>query len=438
MSSRTCCVIGTLLLGQIAAAQMSPPATRLDGAGNWGANAGYDYYVYSVATTADGGTVVVGGVGEGSARVYTRAGGTWTRQPDIPVGTDVTGSLFVAAISADGSTAAVGDPTRKGEEGGIRIFTRGGDGWSQQGPLLLGTPSEGAAAEGAAIAISGNGSTVIVGGPLDPPGGGAWVFSREGGSWSQQGSKLSGNDAPPGAAQGSSVAISADGNTAVVGAPWASATGGAWVFTRSAGVWLQQGPLLAGTDAVGAPYLGEAVAISADGNTVIAGGPGDDSFAGAAWVFTRKGGVWSQQGPKLAGRGAVGRAGQGSSVAISADGDRVVIGGTTADPGGRAVWVFTRAGGSWAQKGDALSLAAAGGVRTDASFGAAVAISGDGATVVVGAPQDGQGGSAWVFSDAPPPLWIPVVTHDGGRNGSQWRSDLAFFPDDGNHRSNLN
>src|ERR1700688_774776 len=69
-------------------------------------------------------------------------------------------------------------------------------------------------------------------------------------------------------------------------------------------MFVQQGPKLVGSDAVSDPLQGRGVAISADGNTAVVGGSGDNSFAGAVWVFTRSGGVWTQQGPKLVGTGA--------------------------------------------------------------------------------------------------------------------------------------
>ena len=67
----------------------------------------------------------------------------------------------------------------------------------------------------------------------------------------------------------------------------------------------QQGVKLIGTGAVGAVYQGWSVALSADGNTAVVGGYGDNGFAGAAWVYTRSGGVWSQQGAKLVDRKSV-------------------------------------------------------------------------------------------------------------------------------------
>jgi hypothetical protein len=121
--------------------------------------------------------------------------------------------------------------------------------------------------------------------------------------------------------------------------------GAAWVFTRSGGVWSQQGSKLVGTGAVGAAWQGYSVALSADGNTAIVGGIEDNfvstNWAGAAWVFTRSGGVWSQQGSKLVGTGAVGQAQQGFSVALSADGTTAIVGGPWDNSLVGAAWVFT-------------------------------------------------------------------------------------------------
>jgi hypothetical protein len=149
--------------------------------------------------------------------------------------------------------------------------------------------------------------------------------------------------------QGMSVALSADGNTAVVGG-WGAE--GAWVFTRSGGAWSQQGKKLVGTGAVGKARQGMSVALSADGNTALVGGWSDNSKTGAAWVFTRSGGVWTQQGKKLVGTDTVGRACQGTSVALSADGNTAILGGPGDNRWDRlapfglgatgAAWVFTR------------------------------------------------------------------------------------------------
>src|SRR5260370_23790839 len=89
----------------------------------------------------------------------------------------------------------------------------------------------------------------------------------------------------------------------------------------------QQGPKLVGSGSAGNAWHGYAVAVSADGNTAIVGGYGDNNVAGAVWVWTRSAGVWTQQGTKLVGTGAVGRANQGESVALSADGNTALVGG---------------------------------------------------------------------------------------------------------------
>jgi hypothetical protein len=104
--------------------------------------------------------------------------------------------------------------------------------------------------------------------------------------------------------------------------------------------FIQQGAKLVGTGAVGAALDGYSVAVSADGNTAVVGGAADDGGAGAAWVYTRSGGVWTQQGAKLVGTGAVGSAIQGSSVAVSADGNTAVVGGAADDGDAGATWVF--------------------------------------------------------------------------------------------------
>ena len=126
----------------------------------------------------------------------------------------------------------------------------------------------------------------------------------------QQGGKMIGTGCA--AYQGWSVSTSSDGNTAIVGGPFDNSnSGAAWIFTRANGVWSQQGSKLVGTWAAGAAYQGGSVALSSDGKTAIVGGPSDSGGVGAAWIFTLISGVWSQQGKKLVGYGAMGAANQG-------------------------------------------------------------------------------------------------------------------------------
>src|SRR6185436_8097725 len=122
--------------------------------------------------------------------------------------------------------------------------------------------------------------------------------------------------------------------------------GAAWVWTRSGGVWTQQGNKLVGSGAVGNANQGHSVSLSGDGNTAIVGGfadnfIGDDGPVGAVWVWARSGGAWTQQGNKLVGSGALGSARQGWSVSLSADGNTAIVGGLGNNNFVGAAWVFT-------------------------------------------------------------------------------------------------
>jgi hypothetical protein len=89
----------------------------------------------------------------------------------------------------------------------------------------------------------------------------------------------------------------------------------------------QQGPKLAGTGASGTAEQGLSVALSGDGNTAIVGWPGDERQIGAAWVFTRNNGVWTQQASKLVGNPVDSDARRGFSVALAGDGNTAIVGG---------------------------------------------------------------------------------------------------------------
>ncbi len=337
----------------------------------------------------------------------------FTQQGPKLVGTGAVGGLveqgYSVALSADGNTAIVGgngddrDAGYTFDVGAAWVYIRSGGVWTQQGAKLVGTGTAGSYVhQGTAVALSADGNTTIVGAPHDNSGVGAvWVFTRSGGMWTQQGAKLVGTDAVGSANQGQSVALSADGNSATVGGPQDnSGVGAVWVFTRSGGVWTQQGAKLVGTDAVGSANQGQSVALSADGSTAIAGGALDNLSAGAAWVYTRIAGVWTQQSAKLVGTGAVyapiavGPVEQGVSVALSADGATAIVGGPGDYPIG-AAWVFTRSGGAWTQQGAKLVGTRAVGFSHQ---GVSVALSGDGNTAVVGGAADNPVGAAWVFT----------------------------------------
>jgi hypothetical protein len=227
----------------------------------------------------------------------------------------------------------MGGPADNADTGAAWVFIRSGGAWIQQGNKLVGTGAVGSAGQGVSVALSTDGNTAIVGGLADNKmTGAAWVFRRSGTAWAQQGNKLVGTGAIGNARQGHSVALSGDGSIAIMGGPGDHAdTGSTWVFARSGDVWTQQGNKLVGSGAVGAASQGSSVALSADGNTAIVGGVEDNSYIGAVWVFIRGRGVWNRHGSKLVGTDAIGNARQGHSVALSGDGSTAMVGGLADD-----------------------------------------------------------------------------------------------------------
>jgi len=372
----------------------------------------------SVAVSADGNTAIVGGqgdnTGQGAVWVYTRSGSTWAQQGSKLVGTGNTGSAFQGnsvSISADGNTILAGGPGDNSNQGAAWVYTRSGGTWTQQGPKLVGAGNAGAAGQGQSVSLSADGNTAILGGYNDNSGvGAAWVYTRSGGSWAQQGSKLVGTGADSIAYQGASVSLSADGNTAIVGGDQDNSwQGAAWVYTRSGGSWAQQGSKLVGTGAVG-NYVAQgcSVSLSADGNTAIVGGADDNNFQGAAWVYTRSGGTWAQQGSKLVGTGGSGYRIQGYSVSLSADGNTAIVGGPGDNPYQGGTWIYTRSVGTWIQQGS--ELVGTGAVGDYVEQGSSISLSADGNTAIVGGIGDNGGsynvggeGAAWVFVSLPAP-----------------------------------
>jgi hypothetical protein len=234
--------------------------------------------------------------------------------------------------------------------------------------------------------------TAIVGAPAHSQSyGGAFVFARgTGNSWTQQG-QLEGMNVSGIIPQlGTSVGLSGDGSVAIVGAPDAIPSGGALIFTRAGSAWKQQGGLL--TMASGTGTLpGESVALSADGQTAILGVPNNQGNPAGALVFVQTNGVWTQQGCPLAAPHSGAPIDASHYVTLSRTGDTAVVGGqpdNTAD-------VYVRVGGTWSLKSQITPSDSAG----DSAFGTAVALSADGSTLIVGGPTDNnRAGAVWIFS----------------------------------------
>lgn len=317
------------------------------------------------------------------------------------------------SLSANGNTAVVGAWKENNLAGVAYVYVRSGGSWVQQGPALLAGSEAGLSAQfGSSVAISGDGTTILIGASSDNNEiGSAFVFTKSGGAWVRQGGKLqpTGGTGPK-QLFGASVALSGDGNTAMVGA-WHdnSQVGAVYTFTRSGGVWTQSGPKLVPPSGAGA-YFGASVSLSSDGGTSAIGAPLSDR----AFVFVRSGSMWSAQGAALVPSGAVGAGGYsfGNSVMLSASGDLLAVGSYSdnRDANGNglgAAYVFQRSAGTWSQQGPKLVPS----ITSLRYFGYSVGLSGDGSTLLVGMPGgDGAGGAAFAFvrqgaswiADSPP------------------------------------
>jgi hypothetical protein len=362
------------------------------------------YQGWAVALSADGNTLAIGSKGvptTGATWIFTRSGSSWTQQGDKLVGTGNTGSStqgFSVALSADGNTLAVGGTSDASNTGATWIFTRSNGSWTQQGNKLVGATSATGQYQGTSVALSADGNTLAVGGTGDNTNVGAtWIFTRSNGVWSPQAKKV--GDGYTGASlQGTSVSLSADGNTLAVGGTGDdNHVGATWIFTRTNGVWSPQGDKLLGETVVAGQYQGTSVSLSADGNTLAVGGNGDTTNTGATWIWTRSNGVWSQQGSKLVGTTSATGQYQGNSVSLSADGNTLAIGGYGDTGLIGATWIWTRTSSSWTQQGSKLVG------TTSVAFqqqGYSVSLSADGNTLAIGGYGDGvenDTGATWIF-----------------------------------------
>lgn len=325
---------------------------------------------------------------------------------------------------------------------------------------------------GSSVALSGDGDTALIGAPYEDGGpeqnegpGSAWVFTRSEGEWSTGPEALAmpAADSAPGACgketpeegndeegknevahacrYGISVALSQDGDTAVIGAPHARANSGAvFVFTRATpgSKWALAAELV-NPNGAAENRFGRSVAVSAAGTTVLVGAP---IYGGQAFMFTLSGSTWVQtaeltnpakseaggEGKGLFGPGheseGEGKGLFGQSVALSAAGQTALI-GAPGYPGQKgAVWIFHGLGPGESQTHTRLEVAGATerpgetaeektaredterAAEREARFGASVALSGEGATAIVGAPgYEGGNGAAWVFAASNSGSW---------------------------------
>jgi uncharacterized protein (TIGR03437 family) len=271
--------------------------------------------------------------------------------------------------------------------------------WSEQQEL---TPFDGGAAVGFGSSVSVGGNTVIIGAPGEGGQGAAHVFVLSGGVWIEQ-QRLIASDGMAWDFFGESVSVS--GDTVMIGADGTNDNLGAtYVFVRSGGRWTQQQELAA-SDGAANDQFGVSVFVS--GDTVVIGAQGKNLGQGAAYVFVQSGGVWSQQKELTASDGTLGNF-FGFSVSLS--GDTAVIGHSIGYGFQGAAYVFVRSGGAWSQEQE---LTAGSGGAVNEFFGFSVSVSGG--TAVIGAPVDGGG---YVFALTQPTI-TGVGVSGGGADIAQ-------------------
>lgn len=255
------------------------------------------------------------------------------------------------------------------------------------------TASDGSSFDRFGISTSIDGDTAVIGALGDES---AYVFVRTAGVWIEQ-QKLTALDASAGDFFGDRVAVS--GDTVLVSAQadddLGDESGSVYVFTRTAGVWTEQQKLTASDGAEGDLFGTD---VSVDGDTAVVGAMFDDDFgesSGSAYVFVRTAGVWTEQQKLTASDGAEG---DSFGISVGLSGDTAIIGAffdnDLGDASGSA-YVFTRVAGVWTEQ---QKLTATDGATYDL-FGVRVAVSRD--TTLVSAREDddmgASSGSAYVF-----------------------------------------
>jgi CSLREA domain-containing protein len=281
----------------------------------------------AVALSSDGNTALIGApfnVNLGSVYVFTRTGSTWTQQQKLIASDGTKGDRFgrAVALSSDGNTALISDYTKNGGKGAAYTFTRSGSTWTQQQEL---TPSDSAFGDsfGIAVALSSDANTVLIGADGKNGGGAAYTFARSGNTWSQQ-QKLIASDASNASYFGYAVALSSDGSSAFIGDFGVNGVGAAYTFTRSGSTWTQQQELTA-SDGANNDEFGYAIALSGNGNTALIGAINKNGGTGATYFFTQSGNTWSQR-QELTASDATGGSYFGSALALSNSSQPQVIG----------------------------------------------------------------------------------------------------------------
>jgi hypothetical protein len=286
--------------------------------------------------------------------------------------------------------------------GAAYVYVREGLTWSLQQKLFA---NDRAPFAQFGIAVDIVGDTIVVGAHGDDDSGfhtgAAYVFRRDGTTWTQE-QKLKASDEEPDSAFGLSVSLS--GQTIAVGAPSESSpealfSGAVYAFVHNGTAWQEQAKIKP-NNAMANQQFGFTVSVS--GDTIVAAAPGEIIGSpsveaqnvrskGAVYILDRTGTSWDHQ--KRFFERDTNRTG-GFAVRAAIDGDTIIVGDPTYDAGARftgAVYVFERNGNGWSLK---HTLAASDGQFLQA-MGFSIAISGD--TVIAGTQSQFSIPAVYIF-----------------------------------------
>lgn len=392
---------------------------------------------FGTSLAVDGDTLVVGAPNTkdaqdiqcGAVYIYVKVGGSWNFQSKLPQPDPFTSAQFGSSVAIEGDTLLVGaenDRSSSTGQGSAYIFQRNGSTWSAHHKLVPSNGREGFGF-GSSVAIEAN--TVAVGafrgevaGVTTP--GAAYVFTDTGPSWVETArlADIEGNQF--------GARISLSGDTLVVGSPLGRF---ASVYVRDGNAWLLQAKLRA-ADTTGMDWFASDVAI--EGDTLVIGARdniaavGNLLRCGAAYIFARTTGVWTQQ-QKLAGEPCSDLGDFGASVGIS--GNRLIVGDSRITVNGRsaqgAAYVYVKNGPTWSLQN---KLTASDGQVAD-FLGTDVAI--QDASFFVGAPgvdlgqnQGTNDGAVYFFIQSPLPPDLRPALDTGTSNSDNITNiqDLVF------------
>ncbi|MEL7221480.1 MAG: T9SS type A sorting domain-containing protein [Bacteroidota bacterium] len=359
-----------------------------------------DYFGSAVSLSADGNRLAIGawhnseaGNEAGRVRVFEENNGVWETVIGSLDGESGNRFGYAVSLSADGQRVAVGSPNKATTTGGVAsgqvtVYQENNGIWTE-----VGLPIDGqnvAESFGNAVSLSADGrrlavQTLVSG--LGVSTGKVRIYEEVNGSWVQIGTDI---DIAAASVFNTALSLSGDGNRVAVGMPTSdSATGQVNVYEYINDNWLAA--LVVGGNA-GGDFFGQSVALSADGRHLVVGSPGSDNAAldaGRVYIYENNSNVWGGIGiiDGLSTGDIFGQA-----VAISADGNRVLASAPGSDENGidaGQVSVFERDGDiSWSLLGNEIN-----GIIGSIEFGTNLAMSADGNRVAIGAWKHDENGT---------------------------------------------